>query len=148
MTSLIQWQNLGDGEGQGNLACCSPMGWRRGGHDSATEEHSSYHPSSQFCLLRVLSHLITCTGLACWLPSKLGGGRKQRKKERLTGKSRRERSWNLFCLDSGQLSQNPVSLLEDRELPAPHSLLPSVVVSGTQDLVQKQKTLRIMAGLW
>ena len=127
MTSLIQGQNLGDGEGQGNLACCSPMGWRRGGHDSATEEHSSYHPSSQFCLLRVLSHLITCTGLACWLPSKLGGGRKERKKERLTGKNRRERSWNLFCLDSGQLSQNPVSLLEDRELPSPHSLLPSVV---------------------
>ena len=32
-------QALGDGEGQGNLACCSPWGSQKFGHDLATEQH-------------------------------------------------------------------------------------------------------------
>ena len=31
-------QTLGDAEGQGSLACCSPWGCKRAGHDLATEE--------------------------------------------------------------------------------------------------------------
>ena len=31
-------QTLGDSEGQGSLACCSPWGSRRVGHDLATEQ--------------------------------------------------------------------------------------------------------------
>ena len=31
-------QTSGDGEGQGGLACCSPWGLQRAGHDWATEQ--------------------------------------------------------------------------------------------------------------
>ena len=35
-------QNLGDSEGQGNLACCSPWG-HRVGHDLVTEQQQVFH---------------------------------------------------------------------------------------------------------
>ena len=31
-------QGLGDSEGQGSLACCSPWGFQRVGHNLATEQ--------------------------------------------------------------------------------------------------------------
>ena len=34
-------QTLGVGEGQGNLACCTPWGWQRVGHDCATEQQQN-----------------------------------------------------------------------------------------------------------
>ena len=34
-------QTLGDGEGQGSLACCSPWGSQRVGHDSKTEQYKT-----------------------------------------------------------------------------------------------------------
>ena len=39
-------QTLGDSEGQGSLACCSPWGSRRVGHDLATEP-ATIHAYSQ-----------------------------------------------------------------------------------------------------
>ena len=64
------------------------------------------------------------------------------------GKNRRERSWNLCCLDSGQLSQNPLSLLEDRELPSPNSFLPPVVEFPELRIwfKEKKKSLRQNCG--
>ena len=34
-------QTPGDGEGLGNLACCSPWGHKKTGHDLATEQQQS-----------------------------------------------------------------------------------------------------------
>ena len=38
-------QTLGDGEGQGSLACCSTLGLQRIGQDWATEHYQSRYPS-------------------------------------------------------------------------------------------------------
>ena len=45
-------QALGVGEGQGNLACCSPWG-HRVGHDLATKQH--YHQLSRSCFVLLTS---------------------------------------------------------------------------------------------
>ena len=42
--------HLGDGEGQGSLACCSPQG-HGVGHDLVTEQHGLLHITWAFCLL-------------------------------------------------------------------------------------------------
>ena len=43
MASLTQWtwvwESPGVGDGQGGLACCSPWGLQRAGHDWVTEQH-------------------------------------------------------------------------------------------------------------
>ena len=42
-------QTLGDGEGQGGLACCSPWGHKELGHNLMTEKQQQNATKEQFC---------------------------------------------------------------------------------------------------
>ena len=57
-------QTLGDGEGQGSLACCSPWWSQRVGPELATEQHVFYKPYDfrflSFLLLAILPIASSC----------------------------------------------------------------------------------------
>ena len=48
-------QAPGDGEGQGNLACCSPRGHREWGHNWATKQQFPFHRWRPFNVIHLLS---------------------------------------------------------------------------------------------
>ena len=48
-------QTLGDSERQGSLACCSPLGSQRVGHDLATEQQLIYHIIHSFKVFNAMA---------------------------------------------------------------------------------------------